>query len=404
MAPNGSKVDLLRTNVIQALAHDSQPTADRIREIVGQYRQLPMFHIDDDVAEQVARDIEHQLGIIMTLGSVVQEDFEPWLHIARKDIDPYYWDRYQQLLAQDNFPPTVVATLDDVTDRTLGLLENPEKAGPWNRRGMVVGHVQSGKTANYTGLICKAADAGYRLIIVIAGIHNNLRNQTQERIDAGFVGRDSSKLHSGMDKFIGVGRINATRRPATLTNALRDFSKQAAEQSGFGISDLREPVVLVIKKNTNTLRNVIDWLKAHSAQGRSEIIDAPMLLIDDEADNASIDISRSPDEASRINGQIRLLLRLFHRSCYVGYTATPFANIFIDPESELEMEGADLFPRDFIVSLDAPSNYFGASRIFSPDASHSVVCKIDDNEDLLPLRHKNGYQVTALPESLKACP
>ena len=91
-----------------------------------------------------------------------------------------------------------MAKLDEVTDRTLGLLGNPREDGPWDRRGMVVGHVQSGKTANYTGLVCKAADAGYRLIVVIAGIHNNLRNQTQERIDEGFIGRDSAaRLQTG---------------------------------------------------------------------------------------------------------------------------------------------------------------------------------------------------------------
>ena len=102
-----------------------------------------------------------------------------------------------------------------------------------------------------------------------------------------------------------------------------------------------------------------------------------MLLIDDEADNASINIRKGQDEVSRINGQIRQLLDIFDRSCYVGYTATPFANIFIDPDDDDKMYGADLFPSDFIISLDPPDNYFGAAQIFTntgedvPKLSHS---------------------------------
>lgn len=265
---------------------------------------------------------------------------------------------------------------------------------------MVVGHVQSGKTANYIGLINKAADAGYKLIIVIAGIHNNLRNQTQKRIDEGFIGRNSSPQFTDASQLIGVAKFGSTRIPVTFTNSARDFNKQTAGQVGLGINVLSEPAVLVIKKNTSTLKNITQWLKSHSLSGAMQLVDAPMLLIDDEADNASIDISKNTEIASRINGQIRELLSLFHRSCYVGYTATPFANIFIDPETEHEMIGADLFPRDFIISLDAPSNYFGATSIFSGDPSTSVVREITDNEDLLPLRHKNHHPVEELPESL----
>jgi hypothetical protein len=132
----------------------------------------------------------------------------------------------------------------------------------------------------------------------------------------------------------------------------------------------------------------------------TNLVDAPMLLIDDEADNASINISKNSDTASRINSLIRELLSIFSRSCYVGYTATPFANIFIDPDSEQEMIGEDLFPRNFIISLDPPSNYFGADKIFGEDASSSVVNRIVDNEDALPLTHKIDFEVIELPNSL----
>lgn len=384
------------------LAQESTPTPERIRELIDALRQTPMCSaVSVADAEQLARKFEERLGVTMTVGSVVKDrEYKPWLDDAREDINPYYWDRYRKLLVQKQFPAQVIATLDSVTDRILGLMQNPATDGPWDRRGMVVGHVQSGKTANYTGLICKAADAGYRLIVVIAGIHNNLRNQTQLRIDEGFVGRDSARLLSTRDeRFVGVGKYDQTRRPVTFTNSVKDFSKAMATGVGVPLQNLNEPAVFVIKKNTNTLKNLLEWLKEHSAKVGSQRVDAPMLLIDDEADNASINIRHDKGEASRINSQIRDLLQMFERSCYVGYTATPFANIFIDPDSDDEMLGADLFPRNFIVSLDPPSNYFGPTKVFL-DASGTNVKYIEDNEDYLPIRHKKDLVVEHLPPSL----
>ncbi len=341
----------------------------------------------------------------MTLGSfLTASTYAPWLDAARARIDPYYWDRYRKLLAGRGFSGDVLSSLDKVTDQILDFLENPTKGESWDRRGMVVGHVQSGKTANYTGLICKAADAGYRLIIVIAGIHNNLRNQTQERIDDGFVGRDTARLLSNKDdpaqRFIGVGCIDRSRRPVTFTNSIKDFSKALATGVGVPIDNLKEPAIFVVKKNSSTLKNLISWLQEHNKKAASSVIDVPMLLIDDEADNASINTAQAPEEATKINEQIRSLLQLFARRCYVGYTATPFANIFIDPGSSDEMLGQDLFPKDFIISLDPPSNYFGAERIFLEEG-RSVIRFIQDNEELLPLRHAKDFLVADLPPSLE---
>lgn len=396
-----SNLENLETAVEGFLAKESNPTPAGIRDLIQKFRVIDSCTVEDSEAEMLARQFEMRHGVTMTIGAVLTErDYEPWLDGARAGIEPYYWGRYKNLLRDKHFSGQVIATLDDVTDRILGLLENPEKGGPWDRRGMVVGHVQSGKTANYTGLICKAADAGYKLIVVIAGIHNNLRNQTQLRIDEGFVGRDSARLLSQKDdRFVGVGRYDQTRRPVTFTNSVRDFNKQMATGVGIPLQNLKEPAVFVIKKNPTTLKNLIDWLREHSAGRGGAKVDIPMLLIDDEADNASINIKYNKDEVSRINGQIRELLTLFERSCYVGYTATPFANIFIDPRSDDEMLGHDLFPRHFIVSLDPPSNYFGPDRVFI-DAESSVVRHIDDNEDHLPLRHRIEHVAASLPPSL----
>lgn len=394
-------LDNLETVVGAMLAKESKPTPGSIRQLIQSVRMIESCAVDDATVEHLAREFEARHGVTMTIGSMLTEsEYEPWLDGVRATIDPYYWNRYKQLLIEKRFSGQVIATLDNVTDRILGLLENPAKEGTWDRRGMVVGHVQSGKTANYIGLICKAADAGYRLIVVIAGIHNNLRNQTQLRIDEGFVGRDSARLLSRKNsRFIGVGRFDRNRRPVTFTNSVKDFSKAMATSVGMPLQNLNEPAVFVIKKNSSTLKNLLEWLREHSANRGGSTVDAPMLLIDDEADNASINIKHGKGEVSRINGQIRDLLHMFDRSCYIGYTATPFANIFIDPGSDDEMCGEDLFPRNFIVSLDPPTNYFGATRVFLDDAT-AVIRHIEDNEDQLPLKHSKDTKVVALPASL----
>ena len=392
----------LESMVSAALANQQGPTAEHIRELIGNLRQSPMFEsITDDDAERLAKRLEERVSIIQPLGSIlIERDHTPWLDAARARIDPYYWSRYRQHLIREGLPTASITTLDDVTDRVLGLMQDPERGGPWDRRGMVVGHVQSGKTANYTGLICKAADAGYKLIVVIAGVHNNLRSQTQRRIDEGFVGRDSARLLSRQDDmYVGVGRFDHTRRPITFTNTIRDFNKATATGVGIPLQNLTEPAVFVIKKNSSTLKNLLEWLREHSARGGGESIDEPMLLIDDEADNASINIRHGAGEVSRINGQIRDLLRMFDRSCYVGYTATPFANIFIDPDTDDQMRGEDLFPRSFIVSLDPPSNYFGATTVFLEEGEQ-YIRNIEDNEDHLPIRHEIGIVLSSIPPSL----
>lgn len=395
-------LQILETMVAAQLAREPLPSPERIRELIAALRGTPMCAgISDGDAERLALTFEERHGVTMDLGAFLTDaDYEPWLDASRAGITPYYWNRYRDLLVQNGMSGQVVATLDGVTDRILGLLEDPKKGSRWDRRGMVVGHVQSGKTANYIGLMAKAADAGYRLIVVIAGVHNNLRNQTQGRIDEGFIGRDSAKrLSAGAARVVGVGRFDSSRLPVTFTTSLKDFSKAQATGVGVPLQNLTEPAVFVVKKHAGTLQNLLEWLREYGGRGGLRSVDVPMLLIDDEADNASINTRHGSGEVTRINGLIRDLLRTFERSCYVGYTATPFANIFIDPDTDDAMRGADLFPRDFIVSLDPPTNYFGPERVFLREASR-VVRYIEDNEDRLPLKHPTSFIVTGLPESL----
>jgi hypothetical protein len=392
------ELEELEAGVETQLARANEITPELIRIWIARHRV--MFTITDDAAEQLAKRLETRHDVTMRFGSHLKgSDFTPWLEPAKVNIEWYYWDRYRRLLRdQMKLPRRVIDTIHEETERTLGLLENPRLTAPWQRRGMVVGYVQSGKTANYIGLIAKAADAGYKVIVVIAGVHNNLRNQTQVRIDEGFIGRDSARLLSRRaDKFIGVGKYDPTRRPVSFTNAVKDFDTGMATGLGLPLHSLSEPAVFVIKKNYQTLKNLTDWMQEHN--GGSAARDLPLLLIDDEADNASINVRYGKGEVTRINAQIRALLKHFNHASYVGYTATPFANIFIDPDTDDEMLGAELFPRDFIVSLDPPTNYFGAATVFGSKAD-TYVRHITDNEETLPLKHPKTHPLESLPQSM----
>nr|WP_275941718.1 Z1 domain-containing protein [Pseudomonas lactis] len=169
-------------------------------------------------------------------------------------------------------------------------------------------------------------------------------------------------------------------------------------QLGFRLNDYREPVLLVVKKNKRILENLAEWLVNYNA-GAGGNIDTPLLLIDDEADNASI--NTNPKKATAINAGIRGLLKVFPRSSYVGFTATPFANVFINPETTNNIEGDDLFPRDFIYTLDAPTNYLGASRIFGEKSDLKCLKAIDDAEEYFPRGQASDGIVEGIPPSLK---
>jgi hypothetical protein len=382
----------------QRLSPEDIHTASTIRRVVEQLNAA--FGLPEADVVRATKHLETLFQTTMAFGHALTErGHRPWLKERMRGLPSPYWDRYRRHLEQDKqFPPRVVLRMDDVLDRVLDLSGDPSTR-LLDRRGLVVGQVQSGKTANYTGLICKAADAGYRAIFVIAGIHNNLRAQTQRRIDEGFIGRDSLKRTTNP---IGVARIrDDLPRPTTFTNVVSDFNGAFADQIGFDLANAGSPAVFVVKKNAKVLQRLNEWLSDHS-RNRDGGIPLPALIIDDEADNASIDVGRD-GQISTINGQIRRLLKQFPRSSYVGYTATPFANIFIDPRTSDEMLDDDLFPRSFIIALEPPSNYHGPERIFGcDDTSDRQVMVASDYQDLLPLNHKRGHVFAALPASLEA--
>ena len=390
----------LEIAVSTSLAVGGIPTEKDVSDLAESLRKIPIYQVSDEEFNQVIKKLHARLTIDMGLGSCVYDDHNPWLHARKAKIAPFYWSRYHTDLVSQGWSPRVVNSLDKVTDEILDLLGDPRGSSGWPRRGLVMGDVQSGKTSNYTGLICKAADAGYKLIILLTGTLESLRRQTQERLDSGFVGVDSSGIvnnRSVQRKGIGVGLIDGTRAAGVFTSTLQDFRAETVNQLGFRLRDYNEPVLLVVKKNTNILENLRQWLVNFNVDNTGSI-DLPLLLIDDEADNASI--NTNPVKATAINSGIRKLLKLFPRSSYVGFTATPFANVFINPESTEAMEGDDLFPRDFIYALDAPSNYFGANRIFGENSEISCIEPIDDAESFFPPAQKSDDYVLGIPESL----
>lgn len=424
----------LRTAVLALLGQQAAVTVEEIKDAIVRMQNL--FQASDIDIEKLSRNIEVCLNVFVggvsgALGD--DRDHIEWLLGKKSDIEWKYWDRYKHwLLFARNMPPAVVDDLENTTDSVLARLESPDRAGDWDRRGMVVGHVQSGKTGHYTGLICKAVDAGYRLIVVLAGADNGLRAQTQLRVDEGFLGFTMGYgAGEQRGKQVGVGLVQEfpfeNYDPISLTKATENGDFKTATAQGLGIiPGGAQPIVLVVKKNGTVLKNLYDWAKAvrgSEREGVHKISNLPILVIDDECDYASVNTKNTLYEFEQknekvappsINGWIRKILNMFDQSSYVGYTATPFANIFIYHQPGLERSefGEDLFPRSFIICLPRSSDYMGADKVFGLRASanrgisHRVALPIlrpfEDLDSWIPPNHNTTWTPPpgSLPESL----
>ena len=337
---------------------------------------------------------------------------------------PEYWQRYYDYLnRKPSWSLTAVQDIDSSTDEIMNALANPRSGRACDRMGMVFGYVQSGKTAHYIGLINKAVDAGYRIVVVLTGIHNSLRSQTQSRIDEEVLGYETS-LENLADMIrepnvIGVG-IGAHNRVKTIVQSIttRD-EKGDVNKTTEGVS-MVPPFIIVTKKNATVLRRILRFFRKNQC---AEVIDGkkiitakyPALIIDDEADQASINTNDSYDEKGNllddynpttINGLIREILKTFECRSYVGYTATPFANIFIPPHINSERYGTDLFPRNFVFRTPRADQYIGAREFFglSGDENTPVMplCRdIIAGASYLGKGTKAGDPVGNIPEELK---
>lgn len=373
------------------------PSEEEIKECVDKFNTV--FMLETEIIEQAIIELHARLRVRLEMGHMVfEKGHRPWFNNRKPQLEMLFWNRYHNyLLSHEGFSPNVANTIDKVTDELIDLMGDPKIVSSFNRRGLVMGDVQSGKTSNYTALICKAADAGYKVVILLTGMLENLRRQTQQRLDEGFVGMDSACLINNHGSvYIGVGDTDARCHACVLTSTENDFKRT---QPGMKISSVNEPILFVIKKNKTPLLYLERWLKLYNLENGS--IDAPVLIIDDESDNASVNTKNPEEEPGQINIRIRSLLKLFSKATYVGFTATPFANIFIDPDTESEMYDDDLFPRDFVYSLNSPSNYVSPTSIFINGGENKFMIRvIDDAESILPYSLKKDDSVATLPKSL----
>ncbi|MFF2044331.1 Z1 domain-containing protein [Kitasatospora sp. NPDC058170] len=332
--------------------------------------------------------------------TVISTEHEAWFDQDAAAARSFYWDHYAEHLRTKGWKGEAIAALDESSRQVVERLADPTRSTAYSARGLVVGYVQSGKTANFTGVAAKAIDSGYRLVIVLGGTLNLLRRQTQRRLDMELVGqenilrgadpRDPSALvgidyqedadwpdffvsHHGRPSQRGLPDIERlTTRDKdyrSLAQGIRalEFEKHDRLRPLYDAENLYRAAarLMVVKKNKSVLASLVKDLK----QIGPILREIPALIIDDESDQASVNTTdpkkweSGKPERKAINGLISQLLTLLPRAQYIGYTATPFANVFIDPS-----DAEDIFPRDFLISLPRPKGYMGAQDFHDFDA------------------------------------
>ena len=341
---------------------------------------------------------------------VIAKAHQAWYTDEIRASRNFYWNAYKRHLEDQNWPEVGVRQLDESTTRIVERLADPTSREAYQAKGLVVGYVQSGKTANFTGVIAKAADAGYKLIVVLAGTLDVLRSQTQRRLDKDMIGRellgsdyqDDDDLPSFLDhgqKPDHLGSFDWVRltRPDSDYLCLRTGIEALAFRPKIPSEPLCDPDnllpvqarIAVVKKNAIVLRRLIDDLRILQRQGLgSPLNQIPALLIDDELDQAGINIKKpkartsndanSLQERAATNKAIVDLLKLLPRAQYIGYTATPFANVFVDP-SDVD----DIFPKDFLISLPRPEGYMGVSDFYDLEGSDGIPGSRPNKEDFV---------------------
>ncbi len=371
-------------------------------------------------------DAEIQIAIKESV--VIKEDkptvfeakgYVPWLNDARSSITWNFYNRYEKyLLKKKKWNWGTITSMNEITDVILDHMKNPKTTNCFAVKGLVMGDIQSGKTANYTALINKALDAGYKFIIVLAGMTKDLRSQTQKRLDKEVLGYET-RVDNKKGTAIGVGidckevlYINAL----THSGDLGDLKKSITESISTSLHQDMKPIIAVLKKNSSVLKALNEnFLAAEYHTRTNGKLDVPLLVIDDEVDQASVNTKDTEvlEEASSINKLIRECLSKFNRYSYVGYTATPFANVFINPYGFKTEEEKDIFPEDFIICLPRPKDYCGVKEYFGintiteydDDAiTLDLFKKVDDYSDLFApgtYKIKVDTPVVQLNESLK---
>jgi hypothetical protein len=376
-------------SMANVIAKKSLRNGDSINDVYAELREL---NVPDEIIKAAINNYLEEFNQENKEDTLVDKNrnFEDW-YFGPSDNKGSHWQKLVSILtSKKGWSDEMVKSLDHGSNAVVSKLANPKLDLESNEihsvRGLVLGYVQSGKTANYSAVISKAIDAGYKFVIVLAGIHNNLRLQTEKRLRAEIVNPSELKADP-VTKMDEDGDFNDK-----LTSSA---NRVLGSKDGFGIA--------VLKKNSSVLRKFNRWLD----EAKDEIKEnTPVLIIDDESDQASVNTAKDPKkEQTAINGHIRKIIDQFKTVSYVGYTATPFANILIDSNIE-----DDLFPRDFIVALKKPVSYIGAEELFGAmdtDGSFSsglpLIRTIDkmDAATLKASKRKEDKVFDELPPSLE---
>ncbi|GER58858.1 endonuclease [Patiriisocius marinus] len=393
-----------------------------IRETVFSFQNIYSPDIYPNINwEGVINELESHYTITIGISETLYNHRIPWVRNYKQNnpnlSDFPFWNNYKRYLSEiQQLPQTVIDEIDQSTDAILDGMSNPRETDHFEKKGLVIGYVQSGKTGNYVGLINKAIDVGYQFIVVLAGMHNNLRQQTQFRIDQGVNGKQKI---NGVETKVGVGtlmnRFDNQTQSLTTADVKGDFNSAAANMNGINFN-LEAPLIAVIKKNVHPLKNMNKWLENVIGINMESQSNKAVLIIDDEADQASInnnfkledldapivDEDGNIDEENRptaINAGIVDLINKFSRRCYTGYTATPYANVLIPLDNEHHQS---IFPEDFIVRLKQPSNYLGPEKYFEEGLPGIMeINSIEGFPGQLKSYYKEELEELNMPDSLK---
>ncbi|MGI2175923.1 Z1 domain-containing protein [Shewanella ulleungensis] len=412
----------LKTASFESLDEVRSELADRIFSsltIVAEHLNWP--NIDRETFESyfevVRKEVQSNHVTTIKAPNLLSKNKSTWLNDSREnEITWNYTERYLEYLRGQGRSESVVEEIKNSSYKILSKLADPKSQSSTFIKGLVDGDVQSGKTGNFNAVINRALDSGYKLIIVLSGIMDDLRSQTQARIDKDVIGNGKGV---GLRQAFGHQGDESVFQVISITSEDADFNRPLAN-ADFSLNQIN---IMVCKKNVSILKNILLWLKDNLPKGATKH-SLPLLIIDDEADNASLNNEghKGQNYASKINGHIRAILGIFHKKSYLGYTATPFANVIQDRNSASEemwsvleikkdeskkkskkitehlFEQVDnLFPDDFIFLLDTPTNYIGAHRIFEtlqPSKKLPVVFDIDDYTNDFPSRvMENGDDI-----------
>lgn len=395
------------------------PVKEAVQQIIDQARNTvsDLKHLEKVLKEEVTQ--EHSpVAVIKSAEARNRHWWTDFKETNKSELD--YWRRYEDYLTgKPGWSSTSVGDIDNSTDEVMNAIADPTKGLADERRGLVYGDVQSGKTAHYIGLINKAYSAGYKIIIVLSGMQNSLRSQTQSRIDEEVLGYETSKevkeLEDALKNTIGVGTLLSTADLSKPLQSLTNRDENGDFNTGNSAGAYMPPYIIVTKKVRSPLQHIISSIKntiakVDPATGKKYVpANNPALIIDDEADQASINTKKMVDpeeDPTTINGLIRKLLKLFQCRSYVGYTATPFANIFIPHRAENDVYGKDLFPKDFIAKTPRPNLYIGAREFFGLGDDNEtppmpLLREIHEGASFLPKGTKKDDSVGDLPKELK---